>query len=102
MLLELHPESVEELEAAVAWHNRERPGHGDLLYDEIRRRVAQATRFPRSGAPIAGFDDRYDVRSYGLRRFPCRVITAVVNGSQLVIAIAHTSRESDYWRERLQ
>ena len=51
MLLELHPEALEELEAAVVWHNRERAGRGDLLYDEVRRRVAQATRFPKSGAP---------------------------------------------------
>lgn len=101
MLLELHPEAVEELEAAVAWHNRERPGHGDLLYDEVRRRVMQATRLPRSGAPVAGFDARYDVRSYGLRRFPDRVITAVVSGAPLVVAITHTRREPAYWRDRL-
>jgi hypothetical protein len=48
MLLELHPEALEELEAAVVWHNRERVGRGDLFYDEVRRRVAQATRFPKS------------------------------------------------------
>ena len=101
MLLELHPEALEELEAAVAWHNRERAGRGDLLYEEVQRRVAQATRFPRSGAPVAGFDARYDVRSYGLRRLPYRVITAVVSRAPLVIAIAHTRREPAYWRDRL-
>jgi hypothetical protein len=31
MLRELHPEAVEELEAAVVRHNRERAGRGDLL-----------------------------------------------------------------------
>ena len=36
MLLELHPEALEELEAAVVWHNRERAGRGDLLHDEVR------------------------------------------------------------------
>ena len=101
MLLELHPEAVEELEAAVVWHNHERPGNGDRLYDEIRRRVTQATRFPKSGAPVAGFDARYDVRSYGLRRFPYLVITAVVSGAPLVVAIAHARREPAYWRDRL-
>jgi len=45
MLLELHPEAVAELEAAVAWHNRERAGRGDLLFTEVHRRVAQATRY---------------------------------------------------------
>jgi len=50
MLLELHPEAMEELEAAVVWHKRKRSGHGDLLFDEVRKRVAQATRLPESGA----------------------------------------------------
>ncbi len=101
MLLELHPEAMEELEAAVAWQNHERAGRGDRLYDEVRRRLAQATRFPRSGAPVAGFDARYNVRSYGLRRFPYRIVTAVVSGAPLVVAIAHTRREPAYWRDRL-
>ena len=102
MLLELRPEAVEELEAAVAWHSRERAGRGDLLYDEIRRRVAQATRFPRSGAPVVGLEARYDVRSYSLRRFRYRVITALVSGKPLLVAVAHTSREPTYWRARLR
>ena len=102
MLLELHPEALEELEAAVVWHNRERAGRGDLLYDEVRRRLTQATRFPKSGAPVVGCDARHDVRSYSLRRFPYRVITAVVGGRPLIIAVAHTSREPSYWRERLR
>ena len=102
MLLELHPEALEEFEAAVVWHNRERAGRGDLLYDEVRRRVTQATRFPKSGAPVVGFEARYDVRSYGLRRFPYRLVTAVASGRPLVIAVAHTSRELGYWRERLR
>ena len=101
MLLELHPDAVEELEAAVVWHNRERIGRGDLLYDDVRKRIAQATRFPMSGAPVVGLDAKYDVRSYGLRRFPYRVITAVVIGAPLVVAVAHTRREPGYWRARL-
>ena len=101
ILLELHPEAAEELEAAAAWHDRERSGYGELLYDEVRRRVAQATRFPRSGAPVRGFDARYDVRSYGLRRFPYRIVTAVVIGAPLVVAVAHVRREPGYWRARL-
>jgi hypothetical protein len=39
------------LKSAVVWHNRERCGYGDLRFDEVRKRVAEATRFPRSGAP---------------------------------------------------
>ncbi len=69
MLLELHPEALEEFDATVVWHDRERLGHGALLYEEVRKRIAQAARLPKSGAPVAGFDAKYDVRSYGVRRF---------------------------------
>lgn len=101
MLLELHPEAVEELDAAVLWLEAERPGHGLLLYEEVRSRVKQAARLPRSGAPVTGVPERYDVRCYGLRRFRYRVLTATVGGTTIVVAIAHTSREPGYWRERL-
>jgi plasmid stabilization system protein ParE len=54
MRLPVHPEAAAELGAAVTWHERERPGQGSLLMDELARRVEQAARFPRSGAPGPG------------------------------------------------
>ena len=101
-MLGLHPEALAELEAAVAWLEEERPGHGDLLFDEVRQRVAQASTLPESGAPVLGFEARYDVRAYTLDRFRYRVVTASVAGSALVVAVAHMSREPGYWRERLK
>ena len=102
MLLGLHPAAVEELDAAVRWHEDERPGHGAMLYEAVRKRVAQASRFPGSGAPIVGFCEKYDVRSYRVRDFRYRVITAVVSGTPVVIAVAHMRREPGYWRDRLR
>ncbi len=102
MFLEFHPEALEEFDAAGVWLDRERPGHGVLLYEEVRKRIVQAARLPKSGAPVVGFDAQYDVRSYGVRRFRYRVITAVVKGASLVVAVAHASREPGYWRDRLR
>jgi len=45
MLLELQPDALEELEAAVVWHNRERAGRGDLLYDEVSRHISTGPKF---------------------------------------------------------
>ena len=101
MLLGLLPAALDELEAAVLWHEAERPGHGALLVDEVRKRVAQAARLPKSGAPIAGLDPGHDVRAYPTSRFPYRVITAVVRGTPMVIAVAHARRAPEYWRDRL-
>lgn len=101
-MLPFHPEAGAELEAAVAWVEEERAGHGDVLLGDVGKKVAQATVLPESGAPVLGFEDRYDVRAYTLGRFRYRVITAVVSGSPAVIAVAHMSREPGYWRDRIE
>lgn len=79
----------------------ERPGFGGLLFDEVTRRVAQAARWPRSGAPVAGFAERYDVRQHAVKRFRYIVVTAIVTDERLVIALAHTDRRPGYWRDRV-
>lgn len=100
-MLRFHPEALVELDAAVAWHERERPGHGALLFRDVTKRVAQASRFPRSGTPLVGFEERLDVRQFVLRRFRYVIITARVLEDRQVVAIAHTSRSPGYWRRRL-
>ena len=90
-MLPFHPEAGAELEAAVTWLEEEQPGHGDLLFNDVSKKVAQATAFPESGAPVHGFDARNDVRAYTLGRFRYRVITAVVSGSPAVVAVARTA-----------
>ena len=100
-MLELHPEAAAELEAAVDWLEDERPGYGALLFGEVRQKIAQAATYPHSGDPVAGFEDKHEVRAYTLARFRYRVITAQVSGAPLVIAVAHTSREPSYWRDRI-
>jgi plasmid stabilization system protein ParE len=101
MKLRLHPDALVELGDAVTYLERERAGLGAALFAEITQRVAQASRWPRSGAPTAGFAAQHDVRQFALTRFRYLVITAVVRDERVVVAIAHTSREPGYWRERV-
>lgn len=102
MRLRLHPGALAELNEAVSYLEDRRVGFGELLFGEVTRRVAQAARFPHSGAPVAGFDSEYDVRKFVVKRFRYVIITAVINEERLVIAIAHTSSEPRYWRDRLK
>jgi plasmid stabilization system protein ParE len=101
MRLRLHPAALAELDEAVAWHEERRTGWGSVLFEELSLRIGQAARFPRSGAPVMGFESKYDVRQYVLSRFKYVVITAHVSGEQVVVAVAHTSRQPKYWRRRL-
>lgn len=100
--LRFHPAAIAELEEAVRWVEAERPGYGALLFDEIQRRVAQASRFPQSGAPVNGTSTRHVVRAFTARVFRYRVITATIDNEHLVIAIAHENRDPIYWRDRLR
>ncbi|MEX1369009.1 MAG: type II toxin-antitoxin system RelE/ParE family toxin [Nannocystaceae bacterium] len=101
MLLPIHPEALIELDHAMTWHERERTGTGLALLDEVSARVEHAASFPHSGSPLVGFEARHDVRKYVVRRFRYVVITALVNEVLTVVAVAHTSREPGYWRNRL-
>ena len=78
MRLRLHPAALAELDEAVAWYEARRTGWGSLLFEQVSLRIGQAARFPRSGAPVMGFESRYDVRQYVLSRFKYVVILFVV------------------------
>jgi toxin ParE1/3/4 len=99
--LRFHPAALDELDAAVEYHEGERVGHGALPFDEASERVGQAARLPRSGVRVEGFGDAFDVRQFALRRFRYVLITASIGDERLVIAVAHTSRDPGYWRDRL-
>jgi hypothetical protein len=100
--LPFHPEATIELVEAGRYIERERPGHGQLFFDEVDARVGRAQTLPQSGAPVAGFDPSYDVRRFGLARFRYGIIVAVVRGVRTVVAVAHDHRRPGYWRERLE
>ncbi len=42
------------------------------------------------------------VRSYVLNGFPCTIYYVIRDDAILVVAIAHQSRRSGYWRKRLK
>ena len=102
MKLPLHPAAVAELNDAVDYLEDQRSGFGGLLFEEVSRRIAQAARFPKSGAPISGFPERHDVRQFVVRRFRYIVVTALERNRRFVVAVAHTSRAPGYWRDRLK
>lgn len=100
MRLPFVPEALDELEAAAAQYERERPGYGALFVSEVRQRVDRAARFPSSGRRTAGIDARHEFRAFGLKRFPYVVVTGTVAGQRAVVAVAHTRRAPGYWRAR--
>lgn len=97
----LHPAAQEELLAEIEYLEDKESGLGERYFSQVERRVRQAMRFPASGSPIIGFEERYDVRRFTLQTFPAAVVTASINGELIVIAVAHTRRNPEYWKARL-
>jgi plasmid stabilization system protein ParE len=101
MTLRFDPGAADELEAAVRWYSEVELRVAIRFAAEVRRRLAHAARLPRSAPPVRGFAPELDVRAFGLRGFPYVAVTALSRGERVVVAVAHTSREPGYWRDRV-
>jgi plasmid stabilization system protein ParE len=86
-----------ELDEAIAYYNSQVPGLGDAYLVESVATIERIRRFPEAWQPLGE-----QVRRCRLRRFPYGLIYAVDEGSILIVAVAHTHRRPDYWRERLK
>lgn len=96
-----HPEALEDLDAAVTWYERARPGLGARFYDAVLAVLDRAERHPASGSPLHAADDPgSDDRIFVVPRFPFVVVVGRAGDAWHVLAVAHTSREPTYWRTR--
>ena len=101
MKLPFESGAADEFDTAAAWHERERTGYGTFFTSAVRGSVDRAARFPQSGMRVHGFDRERDVRRFVVLRFPYSIVTAIVDGRRAVVAVAHTSREPNYWHDRV-
>ena len=68
------------------------------LYEEKLRQLA---RFPASGPAIQNAPRRYPLRAFLIGKFPYSIIAGPIDGVMTIVAVAHTSREPGYWRDRV-
>ncbi len=96
-----HPAAREELKAAIQYGEVERTGRGALLETAVshvlrrlRRLSGSAPRWPR----LVG---AFEVRKAVVKRQPYLVVYAILPEQIVILAIAHTSKQPGYWRERV-
>lgn len=92
MIVEYHPLSVSDLNRAVSYYNRQRPGLGDEfraeVYAVIERLRANPFQFPVV---------EHDIRRGFVRRFPYSVLFRVVNQDKLhVLVVRHHRRHPNF------
>jgi len=88
-----------ELAAAVRWYEDRRPGWGQRLFDAITDAVVVIESHPEAGSPRP---TQQAVRQLKVRGFPYVIVYRIRPAHSHVIAIAHTSRRPQYWRQRSQ
>ncbi len=93
-------DAEEELRAAIAWYEGQRPGLGVALLAEVQRAIDLIKNVPAVGVQIPRVQTRYETRRIPLRRFPYVVVYRERAEVSQVIAFAHTSRKPGYWRSR--
>lgn len=86
-----------ELDEAVAHYNAESSGLGGAFVLETVAAIERIRRFPLAWHPLGA-----EVRRCLLRRFPYGLIYCLEGDGILILAVAHTHREPDYWRDRLR
>lgn len=96
MNYEFHPEAELEVIEYAARYEADVLGLGERFGDEVERVVELLLENPNLGAPLDG-----EIRHFVLRRFPHSVIYAVIHDLLYILAVAHGSREPDYWRARI-
>lgn len=97
MNYEFHPEAERELYEAALRYEAEVPRLGLRFGNEVERAIQVLLQHPELGASL---DD--DLRHFVLRKFPFSIVYAVGRDLVYIVALAHGSREPEYWRPRIQ
>jgi plasmid stabilization system protein ParE len=97
MILEIHPDAADEAaEAALFYHDRDHElslRFRMAVYNAIEQLCSQ---------PLLHRDFGAGLRKSKVNRFPYFVIYRLTGKDSLqVLALAHTSREPAYWKDRL-
>ncbi len=97
MRYEFHPEAELELYEAASRYESEVPELGLRFADEVERVIYLLLEHPELGSRL---DD--ELRHFVLRKFPFSVVYAATENLVYIVAVAHGSREPEYWRSRAQ
>jgi len=97
--LTLLPEVAGDIEQARDWYVERSPDVGNRFLAELERVLDSIELHPQQG----GYHDAKRLYRYRrLTRFPFVVVYREYGDRTLVVAIYHTSRHPDYWKQRMQ
>ena len=100
MKVVLHPAAVADLSAAGDWYERQRPGLGVDLIEEIERALEVIAESPTAWPRWPGAPTDLEIRRVLLPRFPFALPYLIQPDRIVVLAVAHEKRRPGYWLAR--
>ena len=92
MKVEYHPLTVADLNHAIAYYNRQRPGLGDEFRSEVYASIARLCRNPSQYAVVEN-----DIRRCFAHRFPFSVLFRVIDEDTIrILVVRHHRRDSSF------
>ena len=96
MRVRFHPEALAENISAGRYYEQQDVGLGSRYFDVIERSVRRGRNNPRLFPVIDA-----PFRRLVILEFPYSLIYSIEADSVLIVAVAHQSREPEYWKTRL-
>lgn len=85
----------------MSWYDEQCEGLGTKFLDALTQLLQRIESTPFQFPKIVGENEQRHLRHGVLRRFPyCVVFEVKDDQSLLILAVAHTSRDPNYWRNR--
>ena len=96
MVLELTREALAELECVTGDYEARSSGLGVRFRSEVERACEGILQYPYQGSERKG-----GFRRVNLPGFPYYITYVVIDELLLVLAVAHSARHPDYWKNRI-
>jgi plasmid stabilization system protein ParE len=96
--LTVRPEVISDISEAIDWYERQQPGLGEQLTDELRKCI-RSLRINPLLYRIRHTRNR--VRWVLIRRFPYRVVFVVEGSAITILAVTHAKRHDRHWKGRV-
>ena len=97
MIVEFDPLAAAELNDAVEYYNFQLEGLGNRFKEDIGNGIKRISDYPE-----AWQHQTKRTRRFVLNSFPYKIIYAVKSNRIIILAIAHSHREPDYWIDRIE
>ena len=92
----IHPKAESELYSAFTWYEKKNKGLGIEFDDDFARTLQRI-----ESNPLQFSADEHECRACPFERFPYTVYYRVMPDGIYVWAVAHQSRQNNYWIQRL-